>query len=64
MSFAYLPVNVAVILGAALGSIVTQGSVFAIFPVAALLIAAGVVALLVAARQPEASQQSAGVSIV
>lgn len=64
MSFAYLPVNVAVILGAALGSIVTQGSVFAIFPVAALLTAAGVVALLVAARQPEAAQQSAAVSTV
>lgn len=59
MSFAYLPANAAIILGSAVGSVVTRGGVFGIFPVAAVLTAAGVLALLVAARQPDTAQQAA-----
>jgi MFS family permease len=51
MSFAYLPVNVGGFIGPAIGGIITQASVFAIFPVAAIVTALGIGALLVAARQ-------------
>ena len=51
MSFAYLPVNMGFILGAGLGSVVTQGSLFNVFPVAAVLTALGLLALIYAARQ-------------
>ncbi len=51
MSFAYLPVNVGGLVGPAIGSIVTQTSVFAIFPLAAMMTAVGIAALVVAARQ-------------
>ncbi len=37
MSFAYLPVNIGLFLGPAIGSIITRESVFAIFPAAAFL---------------------------
>lgn len=51
MSFAFLPVNMGVVVGPALGSVVTKHSVFAIFPVAALISALGLVALLRASRR-------------
>lgn len=51
MSFAYLPVNVGGMVGPAIGSVVTHSSVFTVFPVAAVLTALGVGALVVAHRQ-------------
>lgn len=51
MIFAYLPVNLAGTVGAAIGSVVTQGSIFAVFPTAAVLTALGIGALLLAYRQ-------------
>ena len=50
MSFAYLPVNVGFMIGPAIGSVVTQATIFAVFPVAAILTALGVGALAIAAR--------------
>lgn len=52
MSFAFLPMNFAAVVGPALGAVVTQTSVMAVFPVAAGLTALGVGALEVARRQP------------
>jgi len=49
MSFAYLPVNVGLLVGPAIGSLVTRASLFAIFPVAALITALGVAGLFMAA---------------
>ncbi|MBI3241973.1 MAG: MFS transporter [Chloroflexi bacterium] len=51
MSFAYLPVNVGSMIGPAIGSVATQISVFAVFPVAAVLTALGVGMLAVARRR-------------
>ena len=51
MSFAYLPLNLGGTLGPAIGSLVTRGSVFAIFPTAAILTALGVGVLWLAHRQ-------------
>jgi DHA1 family multidrug resistance protein-like MFS transporter len=53
MSFAYLPINAGLILGPAIGSLVTRSSVFAVFPLAAVLTAIGLGGLLVAARQAQ-----------
>ncbi len=53
MAFAYLPVNVGGAVGPALGSLaIPLAGVFVIFPLAALLTALGVGALLLARRQP------------
>jgi DHA1 family multidrug resistance protein-like MFS transporter len=52
MSFAFLPVNIGSLVGPAVGSLVTRGSVFRIFPAAVVLTALGVGALWVAHRQP------------
>lgn len=52
MSFAFLPMNVGFMVGPAIGSIVTRGSVFAVFPTAAVLTALGIGMLWLAARQP------------
>jgi DHA1 family multidrug resistance protein-like MFS transporter len=51
MSFSYLPVNIGSILGPAIGSFITRGSVFTVFPVAAVLTALGIIALWYANRQ-------------
>jgi hypothetical protein len=51
MSFAYLRVNVGFMTSPAIGSLVTRSSVFAVFPVAAVITALGVGALAIAARQ-------------
>ncbi len=51
MSFAFLPVNVGALVGPAIGAMVTRGSVFAVFPVAALMTALGVGALWLASRR-------------
>ena len=51
MSFAYLPLNMGLILGPAIGSLVTRSSVFAVFPTAAVLTALGVGLLVVARRK-------------
>ncbi len=55
MSFAYLPVNVGFLVGPAIGSLVTRGSVFTVFPVAAVMTAIGLGALLLAARRATAA---------
>jgi MFS family permease len=54
MSFAFLPLNVAFAVGPMIGSVVTRGSVFAVFPVAALITLLGVIALVAAVRQDAA----------
>ncbi len=51
MSFAYLPLNIGLIIGPAIGSLVTRTSVFAVFPTAAILTALGAVLLLVARKK-------------
>lgn len=51
MSFAYLPVNVGYIIGPTIGSIITQTSTFAVFPVAAIFTAIGLGGLVLAYRQ-------------
>lgn len=57
MSFAYLPLNLGFTVGPAIGSIVTKGSIFAVFPTAAVITALGIGALVVAARQATLSWQ-------
>jgi hypothetical protein len=51
MSFAYVPVNVGFMVGAGLGTLVTAGDVFTIFPVTAALTALGTGALALASRR-------------
>ncbi len=52
MSFAFLPVNVGGIIGPAIGSIITQNSLFTVFPVAAVFTLIGLIGLALAYRQP------------
>ena len=51
MSFAYMPVNIGFMMGSAIGTRVTQTSLFNIFPAAALFTALGLIALSIAYRQ-------------
>ncbi len=51
MSFAYLPLNIGLIVGPALGSLVTRSTVFAVFPTAAVLTALGAVLLILARKK-------------
>ncbi len=51
MTFSYLPVNVGYAVGPAIGSVITQWNIFAVFPAAAIITAMGIGALAVAARQ-------------
>ncbi|MGN6361939.1 MAG: MFS transporter [Thermomicrobiales bacterium] len=51
MTFAYLPVNVGFIVGPAIGSVITQHNIFAVFPVAACFTALGIGTLALAARK-------------
>jgi hypothetical protein len=51
MSFAYVPVNVGFMVGAGLGTLVTAGDVFTIFPATAAITALGTVALALASRR-------------
>jgi DHA1 family multidrug resistance protein-like MFS transporter len=51
MSFAYLPVNMGFFIGPAIGSIVTRVSLLAVFPLAAVVTALGIGALVIAARR-------------
>jgi DHA1 family multidrug resistance protein-like MFS transporter len=51
MAFAYLPVNLGALVGAAVGTLVSRGSVFSIFPVTALLTAVGLGALALAHKR-------------
>ncbi len=62
MSFAFLPVNIGSLVGPAIGRIVTRGSVFTVFPVAAVVTALGVGALWLASRRPvpEAAETARG----
>ena len=55
MTFAYLPVNVGFIAGPAIGSIITQYNVFAVFPVAACFTALGIGALALAVQKKVAA---------
>jgi MFS family permease len=57
--FAYLPVNLGGTVGPAIGSVVTQGSIFAVFPTAAVLTALGIGALVLAHRQAAAPADAA-----
>ncbi len=57
MSFAFLPINVGSFLGPAIGSVITKGSVFTVFPVAALITTAGLGALVVASRKTPARSE-------
>jgi len=51
MSFAYLPFNVACVIGPALGSAITRHDLYSVFPAASILTAAGVLVLVVALRR-------------
>ena len=51
MSFAYVPINVGFMAGAALGTLVTAADVFTIFPVTAAVTALGAGALVFASRR-------------
>ena len=55
MAFSYLPVNVGLVIGPALGTWVTQFGLFLIFPVAAIITTAGLVALGFAYRLSQSS---------
>jgi len=50
MSFSYLPVNMGVVIGPAIGSLVTRSIVFAVFPTASALTALSIGMLLIAHR--------------
>ncbi len=52
MSFSYLPTMLGLVVGPAIGSLLTRYGVLTIFPVAAVLTALGVGALVIARRQP------------
>lgn len=52
MSFAYMPVNLGFMVGPAVGTRITQASIFNIFPASALFTALGLAALFIAYRQP------------
>jgi DHA1 family multidrug resistance protein-like MFS transporter len=52
MAFAYLPVNVGYMLGPVLGGFVIRSGLFAVFPVAALVTALGLIALRDAEMRP------------
>ena len=56
MSFAYLPVNLGSMVGPAIGAFVTQSSIFAVFPAAAVMMALGVVLLVVAHRTDQGTE--------
>jgi MFS family permease len=60
MSFAFLPMNVGFTLGPAIGSVITRGSIFAVFPTAAVLTALGIGVLWLAHREPVAIDAAAG----
>ena len=51
MAFAYVPVNVGFLVGAALGTLVTGRDIFVIFPITAAVTALGTVALVIAGRR-------------
>ena len=51
MSFAYMPVNIGFMIGSAIGTRITQTSLFNIFPGATIFTALGLVALAIAYRQ-------------
>lgn len=52
MSFAFLPMNVGFMIGPAVGSVVTQAGIFAVFPTAAVLTWLGIAVLRLAQQQP------------
>jgi MFS family permease len=60
MSFAFLPANLGFAIGPALGGVVTRAGLLMIFPAAAVLTALGVVALVLAERQPVAQASAVG----
>jgi MFS family permease len=52
MAFAYLPVNFGFMVGPAIGTLITQRSLFGIFPAAAIFTAFGLLLLVLAHRHP------------
>jgi DHA1 family multidrug resistance protein-like MFS transporter len=52
MSFSFLPFNIGIIVGPALGSLITRNSIFAIYPAAAVFTLLGIFMLVLASRQP------------
>ncbi len=59
MSFAYMPVNVGFMVGAAVGTRITQASLFNIFPAAALFTLFGILLLRIAHRHPGEQREHA-----
>ena len=55
MSFSYLPVNLGIMAGPAIGSLVTRTNIFYVFPAAALITLLSLGALFIAFRQPVAA---------
>jgi hypothetical protein len=60
MTFAYLPANIGFVVGPAIGSVIASVDVFLVFPAAALLTLLGLVAVILAWRQPIAAATTAG----
>ncbi|MGA9191472.1 MAG: MFS transporter [Anaerolineales bacterium] len=60
MSFAYLPVNLGLLIGPAIGAVLTRFSLLAVFPTAAVFTALGVVGLWLARNQPIEVSGAAG----
>lgn len=52
MTFAYLPTNIGFVIGPGIGSVIASVDVFLVFPAAAVLTALGLVAVMLAWRQP------------
>jgi len=61
MSFAYLPVNLGLLIGPAIGAVLTRFSLLAVFPTAAVFTALGVAGLWLARNQPIEVSGAAGV---
>jgi hypothetical protein len=55
MTFAYLPTYIGFIVGPAIGSVITQRNIFAVFPVAACFTALGIGTLALAAQKKVAT---------
>jgi DHA1 family multidrug resistance protein-like MFS transporter len=55
MTFAYLPANIGFVIGPAIGSAIASADVFLVFPAAAVLTMLGLIAVIVAWRQPVAA---------
>ena len=64
MAYAFLPANAGFLLGSVTGTIITQSSVFNVFPVAAVWTLLGLAAMIYASRRPLAAAPSAAGALV